>query len=84
MYMPAEQQQERDRVFVTRYREGMSWPTSGSHRLEGVLLASGPRIRPDTKISGATVFDLLPTWLRLLDQPIPEGLEGRVIEGILT
>lgn len=84
MYMPTEQQGERDKVFVTRYREGMSWPTSGSHRLEGVLIASGPQIRPGAEVSGATIFDLLPTWLRLLGQPVLGGLEGRVIDGILS
>ena len=84
MYMPAEQQRERDRVFVTRYREGMSWPTSGSHRLEGVLIASGPQVEPGKEVSGATVLDLLPTWLRLLGEPVPDRLEGRVIDGILS
>lgn len=82
MYMPTEQPGERDKVFVTRYREGMSWPTSGSHRLEGVLIASGPGIRPGTQVSGATIYDLLPTWLSLLELPIPDGLEGRAIDGI--
>jgi predicted AlkP superfamily phosphohydrolase/phosphomutase len=82
MYMPAEQPGERDKVFVTRYRDGMSWPTSGSHRLEGVLIASGPGIRPGTRVSGATIYDLLPTWLSLLELPIPDGLEGRAIDGI--
>jgi predicted AlkP superfamily phosphohydrolase/phosphomutase len=84
MYMPAEQQAERDQVFVTRYREGMSWPTTGSHRLEGVLIASGPQIRRAGEVSGATMFDLLPTWLKLLDQPIPQDLKGRVIDEILV
>jgi predicted AlkP superfamily phosphohydrolase/phosphomutase len=84
MYMPAEQEREREKVFVTRYREGMSWPTSGSHRLEGVLIASGPQIRSASEVSGATIFDLLPTWLRLLGQPIPRELEGRVLEEVLN
>jgi predicted AlkP superfamily phosphohydrolase/phosphomutase len=83
MYMPAEQDSEREKVFVTRYRDGMSWPTSGSHRLEGVLIASGPGIGPAREVSGATVFDLLPTWLRVLGQPVPGELEGRAIEGVL-
>lgn len=84
MYMPAEQERERNKVFVTRYRAGMSWPTSGSHRLEGVLIASGPHIKPGGEVSGASIFDLLPTWLYLLGQPVPEGLEGRVIDGLLA
>jgi predicted AlkP superfamily phosphohydrolase/phosphomutase len=79
MYMPTEQEGERDKVFVTRWREGMSWPTTGSHRIDGVLIATGPRIRPGTRVSGATIFDLLPTWLSLLGQPVPAGLDGRVI-----
>jgi predicted AlkP superfamily phosphohydrolase/phosphomutase len=82
MYMPAEQEGERDKIFVTRYRAGMSWPTSGSHRIDGVLIATGPRIQPGTRVSGATIFDLLPTWLRVLEQTLPDGLEGRVIDGI--
>jgi arylsulfatase A-like enzyme len=57
----------------------MSWPTTGSHRIDGVLIATGPRIRPGTRVSGATIFDLLPTWLSLLGQPVPAGLDGRVI-----
>lgn len=83
MYMPAEQEGERGRIFVTRWRHDMSWPTTGSHRIAGVLIASGPQIRPGMEVSGATIFDLLPTWLHLLRQPIPDGLEGRVIDGIL-
>jgi predicted AlkP superfamily phosphohydrolase/phosphomutase len=82
MYMPTEQEGERDKVFVTRWREGMSWPTTGSHRVDGVLIATGPRIRPGTQVSGATIFDLLPTWLSLLGQQVPDGLEGRVIDAI--
>jgi predicted AlkP superfamily phosphohydrolase/phosphomutase len=82
MYMPTEQEGERDKVFVTRWREGMSWPTTGSHRIDGVLIATGPRIRPGTLVSGATIFDLLPTWLSLLGQPVPAGLDGRVIDAV--
>jgi predicted AlkP superfamily phosphohydrolase/phosphomutase len=84
MYMPAEQELEPQKVFVTRYRQGMSWPTSGSHRVAGVLIASGPLIRPASEVLDATIFDLLPTWLRLLEQPIPEELEGRVLDEALN
>jgi predicted AlkP superfamily phosphohydrolase/phosphomutase len=83
MYMPAEQEAG-DKVFVTRWREGMSWPTSGSHRMDGVLIASGPGIQAGTRITSATIFDLLPTWLCLLGQPLPEGLEGQVIEEVAS
>jgi predicted AlkP superfamily phosphohydrolase/phosphomutase len=83
MYMPAEREEARDQVFVTRWREGMSWPTSGSHRLDGVLIAAGPGIEAGTRITGATILDLLPTWLHLLGQPVPEGLEGQVLDDLV-
>ncbi|MGH9893148.1 MAG: hypothetical protein ACREA0_14390, partial [bacterium] len=82
MYMPTEQEGESDKVFVTRWREGMSWPTTGSHRVDGVLIATGPQIRPGTEVSDTTIFDLLPTWLSILGQPVPDGLKGQVIEPI--
>ena len=81
MYMPTEQERDRDRIFVTRWREGMSWPTTGSHRFEGVFLAAGPSIKRSVRVE-ASLFDLLPTWLQALGQPLPDGLHGKVIPGL--
>ena len=44
-YMPSEDVAESGDVFGSRTREYMNWPTSGSHRPEGVLVASGEPIR---------------------------------------
>jgi hypothetical protein len=57
----------------------MSWPTSGSHRLGGVLIAAGPAIKPGSTLQGARIIDLMPTWLHLLGQKIPGEVEGKVI-----
>ena len=83
-YMPTEQDKESHSVFVTRWREDMSWPTTGSHRLDGILLAMGPGIRRGAKISGATIYDLMPTWLYALGQPIPGDLEGKVLSELFS
>lgn len=78
-YMPTENDKDKDSVFVARWREYMNWPTSGGHRLDGVLIAHGPGIRKGSTIDGARIIDLMPTWLQCLGQPIPADLEGRVI-----
>jgi predicted AlkP superfamily phosphohydrolase/phosphomutase len=83
-YMP----NDRDRggeteVFAPRFRQYMSWPTSGSHRLDGVLIAAGPDIERGIRVHGARLIDILPTWLQLLGQPLPRELEGKPIYSLL-
>lgn len=79
-YMPTESEKEGDSIFVERWREYMDWPTSGGHRMEGVLVASGPGIRRDHEIEGARIIDLMPTWLAALGEPVPADLEGTVLD----
>ena len=85
-YSPEQPEQEKESasIFITRWREDMRWPTTGSHRLDGILLAMGPGIRQGAKVSGATTYDLAPTWLHALDQPIPADLEGKVLSGLFS
>jgi predicted AlkP superfamily phosphohydrolase/phosphomutase len=61
----------------------MNWPTSGSHRIDGIFLAKGPGIAGNKRVNDAGIIDMTPTWLYLLNQKIPGDLEGRVIAGIL-
>ena len=51
-----------------------------SHRMEGILIASGAPFRPQVRIEGASLLDLVPNVLYLLDLPIPADVEGRVWE----
>ncbi|MGH7901229.1 MAG: alkaline phosphatase family protein [Thermodesulfobacteriota bacterium] len=78
-YEPTESDRDKDSVFVTRWREYMNWPTSGSHRVEGILFAKGPGINKSKKLEDARIIDMMPTWLYCLDQRVPSNLEGRVI-----
>jgi predicted AlkP superfamily phosphohydrolase/phosphomutase len=82
-YMPNDRDRGETAVFVPRFRQYMSWPTSGSHRLDGVLIAAGPDIEPGTRVHGARIIDIMPTWLQLLGQPIPRDLEGKPIYTLL-
>jgi predicted AlkP superfamily phosphohydrolase/phosphomutase len=62
------------------------WPTpgknpegrSGNHKPEGFLFAYGPDIKK-SEVSNIHILDLAPTILRLLDQPIPQEMEGKII-----
>jgi predicted AlkP superfamily phosphohydrolase/phosphomutase len=79
-YMPTEANRRSDQVFGQRWRAGMRWPTTGSHRPEGIFFAQGPGIEAGHRVQSANTLDLLPTWLRMLDVPAAEDLPGRAIE----
>jgi predicted AlkP superfamily phosphohydrolase/phosphomutase len=81
-YMPTESERDKDSVFVERWREYMNWPTSGAHRLDGLIVAHGPGIRRNARVDGASILDLMPTWLACLGEPPPPGLEGRVLSDL--
>jgi predicted AlkP superfamily phosphohydrolase/phosphomutase len=57
-----------------------SWGVSGSHRMDGLLMMRGKRIRPGVTIQGAEIIDLAPSILYLLGLPIPKEMDGRVLE----
>jgi predicted AlkP superfamily phosphohydrolase/phosphomutase len=80
MYMPMEANRRSDQVFGPRWRANMKWPTSGSHRRKGIFFAQGPGIDAGYRVNDAQVLDLFPTWLRMLDIPVPGDLPGAVLE----
>ncbi len=57
--------------------ENAAWP--GHHRMEGILLARGKRIRKGRRIEGAALIDLAPTILHLLGNSVPSDMDGRVL-----
>ena len=57
---------------------------SGSHRLHGILIAHGPAIRGGQKVEGASILDLAPTILHLMEVPVPEDMDGRVLTSLLS
>ena len=56
---------------------------SGGHRMHGIFVANGPRVRRGAAIPAAHITDLTPTMLHLLDQPVVDDMDGRVLEEIL-
>ncbi len=49
------------------------------HEPEGILLAAGPSIRKGHTIEGASVLDITPTLLHLLDVPSARDMSGKVL-----
>lgn len=57
---------------------------SGHHRMDGILFLSGPGVRPGYQVQGASIMDIAPTVLALMDVPIPELMDGHVLEAAMT
>jgi predicted AlkP superfamily phosphohydrolase/phosphomutase len=74
-----------DQYELELFDANFSWdfstlPVSGTHRPNGILIASGPGVRANVETGEAKLIDLAPTMLAFLGQPIPKGLDGRVLE----
>ncbi|MFB3881415.1 MAG: alkaline phosphatase family protein [Armatimonadota bacterium] len=87
----------RDYAYFTSKRaqaDGRSWfgdelkidasdyPHTGTHRLEGTLIMSGPGVRRGGDVS-ASLLDLAPTIFELLGLPTPAHMEGRPLREVL-
>lgn len=57
---------------------------TGVHRLDGILIAYGPQIRPGIEVQGAHIIDVAPTILHLMGLPVPEEMDGRVLVELLA
>jgi predicted AlkP superfamily phosphohydrolase/phosphomutase len=60
--------------------ESGNWATAAFwHRFDGVLAAWGARVRPASERGGASLFDVAPTVLALLDLPADRRMPGKPI-----
>jgi hypothetical protein len=55
--------------------------TSGTHRMNGVFMMKGAGVRKGVSLEGLRLVDLTPTILCLCGLPIPDDMDGRVLEG---
>jgi predicted AlkP superfamily phosphohydrolase/phosphomutase len=58
-------------------------PYGGNHRDDGVIIAAGPGIAANGRISGASVLDITPTLLGVLDLPVAGDMAGKAIREIV-
>jgi len=58
-------------------------PMTAVHRLHGFLALRGAMVPPGRRLAGASILDVTPTILHLLGLPVPDTMEGRVLEEAL-
>ncbi len=54
------------------------------HREDGIIIAAGPGIERGGRVEGASILDVTPTVLALLDVPVGRDMDGRVLSGLMT
>jgi predicted AlkP superfamily phosphohydrolase/phosphomutase len=52
---------------------------SGCHRMNGVMIANGDAIKAGARLESARIYDIAPTLLYLLDETVPDDMDGRVL-----
>jgi predicted AlkP superfamily phosphohydrolase/phosphomutase len=57
---------------------------SGDHRMNGILICSGPPFRKGHMIRGARLLDLTPTLLYLMGMEINSDMDGSVLTDLFT
>jgi predicted AlkP superfamily phosphohydrolase/phosphomutase len=60
--------------------ESAEW--GGTHRRDGILIAQGKPFKKGAQIHGARLIDMAPTILHLMGQPVPEDMDGRVLQDL--
>ncbi len=57
---------------------------SGKHRMDGMLVISGPHVRCGARTEGARIVDLAPTILYAMGLPVPPQMDGRVLQDLFA
>lgn len=71
--------------FKKEYEDAMflSHRWSGRHEQYGILLLKGNGIRKNIEINNARIIDVAPTALYLMNEDIPDYMDGRVMEAAI-
>ncbi len=54
-------------------------PLTGNHRANGILVMGGPGIKSGYRIRAASVLDITPTLLYLMNLPVGNDMQGRIL-----
>ncbi len=69
--------------FTTNKVVSRAFGPTGDHRMEGILIATGPAFRAGASPSDASLLDIAPTVLHLMGVPVPGDMDGRVLDELL-
>lgn len=76
--------QEQEGDVITPVPEDITGYFSGIHSRDGIFIFCGRNVRKGAVIKPADIVDVLPTILYDLNLPIPDDLDGRIIEEAFT
>jgi predicted AlkP superfamily phosphohydrolase/phosphomutase len=66
-------------VIISEHRPSEHPIWGGTHRLDGILVASGPALKRGAEIENAQLIDIAPTLLHLFGLAVPEDMDGRAL-----
>jgi len=66
-------------LVIREHRPSETSEWGGTHRLHGIVIAGGPAFKTGAEIVNARLIDIAPTLLHLLDVPVPEDMDGKVL-----
>ena len=69
-------------LIIREHRPSEKSEWGGTHRLYGIVIAGGPAFRSGAEIANARLIDIAPTLLHLLDVPVPEDMDGKVLTSV--
>jgi len=69
-------------LIIREHRPSEDSEWGGTHRLHGILIGRGPVLKTGVEIESAQLIDIAPTLLYLLDVPVPEDMDGKVLTTI--
>jgi predicted AlkP superfamily phosphohydrolase/phosphomutase len=61
--------------------ENDTGPDDANHAEEGIYILAGPGIPAGTHWDGPQIMDIAPTLLKLMNQPVPQDMQGRPFPG---
>lgn len=63
----------------------LSSTVSGWHHMEGIFLVRGPKAAPPGKAAQVyNLLDVTPTCLYLLERPLPQDFDGKIMESVVA
>ena len=75
-------QSDEPAVEILERKPATSAEWGGTHRRDGILIAQGKPFKKGVQIHGARLIDMAPTILYLMGQPVPEDMDGRVLQDL--
>ena len=69
-------------LIIREHRPSETSEWGGTHRLHGIVIAGGPAFKSGAEIANARLIDIAPTLLHLLNVPVPEDMDGKVLTSI--